>query len=220
MAQRHRDNLLEQPSFIKEEVQTAIIDAARITGWAALDRPSLVAAFRGRVGRSTMYRWIDALLDTPLDRATAEIIRDARQGSPAQVQSVAREIQERAAGMFPVLPTIEETAAVVIPVPVVEKLNMCLAAAQDVMSRSRDTAGAVRNSKMLLAASEHLRRSLETVVKLQEAISDGLQIEQFHATIMEEIAKIDPMVAGRIATRLLEVNAVWAGRPDIGRARS
>jgi hypothetical protein len=71
------------------------------------------------------------------------------------------------------------------------------------MDRSRDAAGAVRNSKMLLLAAEQLRRSLDTAVKLQEAISDGLQIEQFHATIMDEITKIDPVLAGRIAKRLL-----------------
>jgi hypothetical protein len=202
----------EHLSNLKAEVYKAAIAAARITGWAALDRPALVAAFKGQVPRSTMYRWLSEIDGAPLDRTTAEMIRDARAGGRPQAESVAGEVQARAAAIFPKMPSLEECVAAVTPAHVIDKLHKCLTAAEDVMDRSRDSAGAVRNSKMLLLAAEQLRRSLDTAVKLQEAISDGLQIEQFHATIMEEIAKIDPAVAGRIAARLLEVNAIWGGR--------
>ncbi len=36
----------EHLSNLKAEVHNAAIAAARITGWAALDRPALVAAFK------------------------------------------------------------------------------------------------------------------------------------------------------------------------------
>jgi hypothetical protein len=211
---------IERPSSPKHEVQSAAVAAARITGWAALDRPTLFEAFKDTVPRSTFYRWLTEIDGAPLDRTVAEMIRDARLGGRAEVESVAGEVQARAAAALPKVPSLEDCAAATTPLPVMEKLHKCLAAAEDVMARSRDAAGAVRNSKMLLQAAEQLRRSLDTAVKLQEAISDGLQIEQFHAAIMEEIAKIDPSVAARITARLLEVNAAWAGRQDTRGARS
>jgi hypothetical protein len=220
MRKSSQNESFEQPSALRQEVHQAAIAAARITGWAALNRPALVAEFKGRAGRSTLYRWLAEIDGAPLERSVGEMILDARAGGRPRVESVTEEIQARAAAAFPKVPTIGECVAATTPLAVMEKLATCLAAAQDVMSRSRDAAGVVRNGKMLLAASEHLRRSLETAVKLQEAITDGLEVEQFHASIMEEIAAIDPVVAGRIAARLLEMNAAWAGRADVKGGRT
>jgi hypothetical protein len=220
MAKKPKTHSPAIPSSLKAEVHKAALAAARITGWAALDRPALVAAFQGRVPRSTLYRWLSEVEGSPLDRTTEELMRDARAGGRARVESVAGEVQARAAAMLPRVPSVEDCAAVTAPVAVMDKLRQCLTAAEDVMSKCRTPDGAVRNSKMLLLSAEQLRRSLETAVKLQEAISDGLQIDQFHKTIMEEIAKIDPAVAAQIAAKLLEVNAAWAGRQDVFGART
>lgn len=219
MKKGSQNGSIEQSSDLKVEFQQAAIAAARVTGWAALNRAGLVAQFKGRAGRSTLYRWLAQIDGALLDRTVDEMIQDARGGEGARVESVANEIQARVEATFLKVPTIHETVAATVPIEVMEFIRTCITASTDVMKRSRDSAGAVRNSKQLLAASEHLRRNLETAIKLQEAISDGLEVERFHQTIMEEIAKIDPIVAGRIAARLLEVNSAWLGRSNNQEAR-
>ena len=88
------------------------------------------------------------------------------------------------------------------------------------MERSRDAAGGVRNSKMLLQAAEQLRRSLETAIKLHDAISEGLQVEAFHVVLLEEVAKIEPTAAARIRLRLLDASESWTWNADITRPRT
>jgi hypothetical protein len=51
---------------------------------------------------------------------------------------VADEVQALAAAALPRVPSLEECAAVTTPLPVMEKLNKCLAAAEDVMARRRN----------------------------------------------------------------------------------
>ena len=195
---------IEQPSALRQEVQSAAITAARITGWAALGRPALLAKFRDQAPRSTLYRWLKEIDGAPLERTTTEMIRDARRGGHAEVESVAGEIQVRAAARFPRVPSLEACVAAVTPAHVIEKLHKCLAAGDAVIEKSRGAAGEVRNRKMLLAAAEQLRRSLETAVKLQGIIADSLEVEKFHQAILDEIAKIEPEVARHIVA--------WAGR--------
>jgi hypothetical protein len=43
-------------------------------------------------------------------------------------------------------------------IPVMDRLNQCISAADQVIAFARTPEGAVRNSKLLLSASEHLRR--------------------------------------------------------------
>jgi hypothetical protein len=210
----------QQPSALKAQVQNAAIAAARITGWPALKRAEVVAQFKGRVGRSTLYRWLVEIDGAPLDRTVSEMIQDARAGSRAGVESVAGEVQARAVVAFPAPPTVGECFAAVTPAHIIDNLAKLLAASNDVMDRSRDAAGAVRNSKMLLLAAEQMRRSLETALKLQDAISDGLQVEAFHRALIEEVGKLDPAAAGRIRARLVDVNDSWTGNADFKGART
>ena len=62
----------------------------------------------------------------------------------------------------------------------------------------------------MLSAAENLRRSLETAVKVQEAVMDGVQIERFHEVLIEEIGRCEPGVAARIVERLQAINAAWS----------
>jgi hypothetical protein len=212
MKQVSQNDSIEQPSALKEQVRNAAIAMARLTGWAALDRAALVAEFKGRAGRSTLYRWLSEIDGAPLDRTVGEMIQDARAGCRAGVESVAGEVKARALVPIPMAPSIGDCFAAVTPAHIIENLHRLLSASTDVMARSRDSAGAVRNGKMLLQAAEQMRRSLETAVKLQEAISDGLRVEAFHRTLLDEVAKLDPAAAARIVARLSDVNDSWAVR--------
>jgi len=209
---------------IRHEVQQAALMAARKSGWKRIDRAPIVEQFTNRVPASTIYRWIAEARKLPLTRTPAEMLNDAKSGDAALVGSVVREIKEAVAPEASAvlarqampyalpLPSLGEIAAAVVPVPVMELVKKCVQAADDTMAKSRGADGDIRNTRLILRAAETLRRSLETPVKLQEAIEDGAEVEQFHRTILEEIAAIDPNVAARIRGRLLETNTVYAAR--------
>ena len=209
---------------VRHEVQQAALAAARKFGWKRLDRAPIVAQFADRAPKSNIYRWIGEARKLPLARTPEEMLEDAKSGDAALVGSVVREIKEAVAPepravaarqampyALP-LPSLGETAAAVVPVPVMELVKKCLQAADDTIAKSRGADGEIRNTRLILRAAETLRRSLETAVKLQGAIQDGAEVEQFHRTIIEEIAAIDPGVAARIRGRLLETNMVYAAR--------
>lgn len=212
-----------------------IRERAEIESWEALNRPAIVSRFRGLVSQASLYRWIDALRAVPddaeaqpINRAkprpadrnaarpplTVPAIRRAAQGRPADAQRVAYDIKSRAADHLPTVPTVDEIAFAVssVPLAVMEKIGACVQAAEAVMKNCRLATGEVRNAKLLLVATEALRRSLDTAVKLQEAVTDGLQVERFHAVILDEIGKIDPATAQRIVQRLQEVGAAWGDK--------
>jgi hypothetical protein len=215
---------------LRAEFKSAVIAAARRSGWQHLDRAALVARFAGRASRASLYRWLAAIEGAPLKRTVPELVKDARSDDPATVLSVAAEIRGVSshrttpppvpplAFSLPV-PTLDETVAATVPISVVNLLNECLRAGQDVMAKSRGADGDVRNSKLLLRAAEQLRRSVETAAKLQETITDQVEVDRFHQVCIEEIGKIDRDVARRIVARLLEVNATWSARLEAERAR-
>jgi hypothetical protein len=60
-----------------------------------------------------------------------------------------------------------------------------------------------------LSATEVLRRSLDTAVKLQQAITDVSQVEKFHAAVIETISEENPATAERLLVRLQQLNASW-----------
>jgi hypothetical protein len=216
----------------KEKATAYILERARIETWENLDRPAIVARFRGIVSQATLYRWIDSLRAESPDAEMQTIMRApprqagaarkqldvptikrlARNGKPVDAQRAAHDIKARAADHLPVLPSLDETATAIagVPVPVMEKIGLCLQAAEDVMSKCRLDTGEIRNAKLLLVATEALRRSLDTAVKLQDAITDGLQVERFHAVVLDEVGKCDSETARRIVARLQEVANVWA----------
>jgi hypothetical protein len=95
------------------------------------------------------------------------------------------------------------TASDVLPgsggvVAVVERLRECVEIAQKVIKYSLTEDGKVRNAKLLLAGSEHLRRVIDSCVRLQESAMQLSQVERFHGAIIQEVAKESPEAAERI----------------------
>lgn len=212
---------------LRDEFRSAVMAAARRGGWKRLDRAALVAQFEGRVSRATAYRWLAALEGASIKRTVPELLKDARSEDLATVIGVAAEIKEAAKQVMPAatapplarpLPALDQTVATIVPVPVMSLLDQCIQAGKDVIAKSRGADGDVRNARLLLRAAENLRRSVETAAKLQEMMVAEMQVERFHDIIFEEISRIDPAVARRIATRLQELNASWTGRLEAERS--
>ncbi|MDR3519025.1 MAG: hypothetical protein P4M00_24770 [Azospirillaceae bacterium] len=139
------------------------------------------------VSKRTLYRWIDAVLyrTTP-----------AGLGAAAATAGGARD-----GGMIPVL----------------EKLRTCIAVAEQVIAQAEQgvsgggkRAGATE-FRLLLMASEHLRRTMETAAKLHDRVTTIAQLERFHAAIFDELRAESPEIAERVVRRLQRINVAWGG---------
>ena len=92
-------------------------------------------------------------------------------------------------------------------IPVLDKLRQCVQVADDLMAYARHEDGKPRNAKLLLGASEHLRKSLETATRLYEALRQVDAVDRMHDAIMQEISAESPELAERIVLRLGQVVA-------------
>jgi len=141
------------------------------------------------VSRSSAFRWIDEDLAPAGQKLAVAVNATAiRAALPQQTNPV---------------------AAMAAPVPVLDLLRESIATAQQVMAFARNGDGSVRMAKTLLAASEHMRRTLETATKVHEAMRDVQQVEQQQQIILDEIKKESPETAMRIVRRLQEHMQSW-----------
>jgi hypothetical protein len=144
--------------------------------------------------RTTLYRWASGL-----------------EASGKPDQHVVRKVAAAAdvGARLPALVKVDDVVSAGA-IPVMDRLNQCVAAAGQVIAFARTPEGAVRNSKLLLSASEHLRRCLETAARVTETMMRAERVERFHATIIEEIGKEAPVVAEHLAMRLAQLASQWA----------
>jgi hypothetical protein len=56
------------------------------------------------------------------------------------------------------------------PLVIVQNLEDCISAAQEVMNSARCLRHKAEHAKLLITASEHLRRCLETAIRLHETL--------------------------------------------------
>jgi hypothetical protein len=87
-------------------------------------------------------------------------------------------------------------------VPVVELLRGCFQTARDLVKHSTGLDGKVRNARAMLAASEHMRRAIETADTLNKTVGIQEEMDQFHRIVMEEISVEPPNVQERILNRI------------------
>ena len=93
--------------------------------------------------------------------------------------------------------------------PILQHLQQTIEDVLRVRSVAYHADGRVRNSRMVLKAAEEMRKSLETVVKLQAAMNDAAALERFHGAILDVIRQEDPAIAQRVMRRLDELAMRW-----------
>lgn len=173
------------------------------------DRAGLVGEFKSRgIGQSTLYRWLDALEKS--GRAGAHLGKVVQREAEARAQRTADPAADAAREAVEVLPPVPDVSTLVETggvVSVVDKLRTCIAIAEELMNHARTEEGKPRNVKLLLAASEHLRRSAQTVVQLQEAMLAVVHVERFHEAIFQVLREEDPALVERILMKFRQVNA-------------
>jgi hypothetical protein len=202
--------LSESAAALKARVEAAVLAEVGRVGLEAFNRTSIVNRFLPEgAKRTTLFRWIDQILASGRpDQHLAKVVE------AAAVERIAKESAPRsgmAAEVRTKLPAIVKVEHIVTAgvVPVIERLNTCLGAADQLMAHARNDDGKVRNSRLLLAASEHLRRCVDTAARITDTLMRAEKVERYHAAIIEEIAAENPATAERILMRISRLTAAW-----------
>lgn len=196
---------------LRKEVESAVFSELERVGPEAFSKAVLIHRFADRgVSAPTLYRWIDAPLKS--GRAGQHLARRVKQAAAERAVRSANpsaDAAQVAISAMPAVVHVNDIAASGGTLAVVEQIQACVKAALQVMEYARHEDGKVRVPKILLAASEHLRRSLETAARLQEAMFEMADIERFHAAIFEELRRESPELAERIVLRLQQLQTAW-----------
>lgn len=201
-------------SGLRAEVEDAVLAELARVGRVALDKAAIVKRFADRgASRATLYRWVEGPLAS--GEGGQHVARSIRQAAEAR----AREPDPPAA----VAAAAEATLPVVVrpddiassgTIAVIDRLVRCIEVAEQVIQYARNPDGTVRSARMLLAASDHMRRNLETANRLQESLRQVAEMDRFHRAIVgvvEEVAREHPEIGELIVTRLAALAGQWGG---------
>jgi hypothetical protein len=191
------------------DVEAAVLAEVARVGLGAFNRKKVLQRFLDSGAKqSTLYRWVDSILASgqPEEQASRAIVAAAaaRSALPDPAASVAASV----ASELPTIPKMEHIASQGA-IPIIDRLNTCLSVAEQLMAHARTDDGKVRNSKLLLTASEHLRRCIDTAARITDTLMRAEKIERYHAAIMEEIGAESPETAERMLGRLSRLTATW-----------
>lgn len=196
---------------LQAEVEAAVLAELERVGPADFNRAEIFRQFEDRnVARSTVYRWVDGVLKSGrggahLTKVVKKAAEKRAKRSPDPAADAAREVVEEVLPPIP-KPTDFGGAGVV---PMVDRLSACIKVAEELMAHARTEDGKPRNAKLLLNASDHLRRSVETVVRLQEAMMQVMHVERFHEAVFQVLREEKPELVERVLLRLRQINAQY-----------
>ena len=196
------------------EVQDAVLAEVERVGVNGLRRDAVVRAFAGRISRRTAYRWCAEILASPtpgrhLNRKVEEAMAERAQ-APEPAASLARDVTEA----LPARPVDALGVATAgrgsARLAFVDLIGECLKDAEQLRTYARSDDGNIRSAKILLMASAHLRKTVETAARIQETLASMAQLDEFHRAIMETVAEESPACAERIVMRLRQLSNTWA----------
>jgi hypothetical protein len=192
---------------LRREVELAVLDAVKAAGpGGKVNRAAIWRQFQGRgIGRSACFDWMAAAMED--HDAAAPRLADATVAPPPPAAPVDTnaEAQAVAAAVVPV----EHGGGADRSLPILQHLQQTIQDVLRVRSVAYHADGRVRNSRMVLKAAEEMRKSLETVVKLQAAMNDAAALERFHGAILDVIRQESPDLAQRVMRRLDDLAMRW-----------
>lgn len=196
---------------LRSEVETAVLVELERVGPEAFRRDPIVQAFLGRgSSKPTLYRWIDHLMKSGRTGAhMAETVKAAVAERSKRTPEPAKEAASEIIAALPAIVRPIDIAGQGGTISVILQLQQCLEVAQQIIKQSVNPDGSVRLTKTALAASEHIRRCLETSVRIASAMREISRIDEFHVAMVEEVGKESPEVAERLRQRLHHMTATW-----------
>jgi hypothetical protein len=199
---------------LKAEVEAAVMAEVLRVGATGFAKDSVVRQFLDRgTSRSTLYAWVDkALASGRPGQVLARAVKDAVEERAARTPEPVAEVVTEIAAHLPV--TVRPGQVIGMPtINLVDKLGAVIANLEALIAHAKDEmTGKIRNAKLLLTASDRLRASLETAIRLYQAIRDIDQIDNLHRAILDEIGHESPELAERVLKRIVAVSSRWETR--------
>jgi hypothetical protein len=199
---------------LRREVEEALLSELDRVGPEALNRARVLRRFEGRGAcRASLFRWARDLFAS--GRAAAHIehlVKRAGEERASRNEDPAIDAGQAAlAAVLPRAVSPDDVVGLSAGIDAIGHVRRCIQTALDVAEHARGPDGRVRNPRLLLQATDSLRRCLETATRLQQALRDLQSVEAFHQGIIEEIAKESPEVVERIIRRLGHLCALHTG---------
>ena len=200
----------EQRAKLHSEVVQAAVDEFARVGGVNFQAAAVAARFADRgVHRATLFRWVAAAVASGhLGQAVGRQIAQSAERRAAAGQDPAEAAAELIAERMPEVTTLDDIGSA-RGAGVLDHLNECIRVAHAVMRHATNLDGTPKMSKLMLGASEHLRRCTETSVRVLEKIHEVQRVEQFHRLILEEVRKEAPDCHRRILERMDTVAGQW-----------
>ena len=214
---------------LRAAVEAAVLTEVEKVGPSGLKRDIIVRQFEGGAAdRATLYRWISAVLASG---QPGMVVAKAVRAVSAERASKRAGTHATEAPISPLTPeAIEEIGVAVLeaaPRPIgavdvtgagsaialVGHLQERIELAQQIIKQARGPDGTIRLTKTALAASEHLRRTVETSMKLAASLREISRIDDFLAEVVAEVEKEAPALAERLLGRLMFLTDRWSGKP-------
>jgi hypothetical protein len=201
---------MKSRALFSEIEETVVADIIRV-GPVKFTPADIVGRFAGRgPNRSTLFRWIRQIVDSGRPgQALVHKVKEAAAARAAHQSVLGTEMTADIAAKLPKRATLDDVAG---GVPIGLKLRMIVAQIEQVMALAKTPNGdGVLNPLLLLAASEAMRRCIETSLRLQKALASVDQVERFHALVLEQVRLESPECSERIFRRLNALASEWGG---------
>jgi hypothetical protein len=189
---------------LKAEVEAAVMAEVLRVGPRGFAKDEVVRRFLDRgTSRSTLYAWVgQALASGRPGQIAAQAVKEAAEERAARTSDPVAEVVAEVAEYLPVMVRPEHMVGMPT-VNLIAKLGEIVANMDLLIAHAKDeTTGKVRNTRLLLAASDRLRACLETATKIYAAMRDIDQVDRLHDAIIDEIRRENPETAKRILRRL------------------
>lgn len=170
------------------------------------------------IPKPTFYRWVKTLhergapaqnaIRQARKRRSRSAERKARQQSEYRARRDKDKNLEAVAENLPVIPDIQdpETARNYSITDLLDRLGGCVTRAELLEQHALGDDGKVRNAKLLLQASEHMRKTADTIAKLHAMLWDVQRTEMLHRAIFRHLSRRDPTLVRDILADLRAVN--------------
>lgn len=183
-----------------------------VEGGPDFDRRPLVKRFVEETGTSqtSLYRWAQGLLDSGR-AATAyaeavQVAAETRAALPEPELSLEVAVM---AELPPIAALAALPAAEVIDIMGILRRNLLVGDELIRHARNAETGG-IRNSKLMIGAIETIRRTVETIARVNDSLEQTRQLQAFHSAIFEMLKQEAPETAERVLMRMKQLSSTWA----------
>jgi hypothetical protein len=205
----------DDAAALRAKVERAVTKELERVGPAAFEARQVLQRFMGKgASQATLYRWTKAIIASgkPAEHLKGKVKAAAKR----RAKRTADPASEAAREVVKALPAPLDVAAAIAPaapetgVPFLDELKGCLARGHKMVDHSLAEDGKLRNAKVFLQGSEHIRRTIETIARVQDGLLQTNQIKRYHQVMFDALRRESPEVVERILIQLRQLNLAWS----------